>query len=102
LSKRLRQLGAIRTLPGFDLDILGEQLPPATVEVVFDGFSLRLDPETGLALFLGRNPQIANEFAARYRVPEPRSVRCGDLYNISGRKTIEVPAKLSRCSTTIG
>jgi len=71
--------GRSERLPRLDLDILGEQLPPAPVEVVFDGFSLRLDPETGLALFLGRNPQIADEFAARHRVPEPRFVRRGDL-----------------------
>jgi hypothetical protein len=102
LGERLRQLGAIRTLARFDLDILGEQLPLSPVEIVVNGFALRLDPEAGQALLLSRHSQIADEFAARHSVPEPRFVRCGDLYNISGRETMEMSFKLLCCSTTIG
>jgi hypothetical protein len=46
------------------------------VEIVFDGFALRVDPEAGPALLLGRHPQIADEFAARHRSRIPlRSLR---------------------------
>src|SRR6202030_3548018 len=76
MGKRRRELRAIRPLSRLDLDILGEQFPPAAIEVVFDGFALRLEPETGLTLLLGRHPQIADELAARHRSITPlRSLR---------------------------
>src|SRR6266851_10063801 len=76
MGKRRRELRAIRPLARFDFDVLGEQLPPTPVEVVFDGFALGLEPETGLALLLGRHPKIADEFAARHRSRTPlRSLR---------------------------
>jgi len=51
-SDRIRQLGTIRPLAGFDLRELAEQLPIAAVEIVARRLALSLKPQAAaLALY---------------------------------------------------
>jgi hypothetical protein len=54
------KLRPITALAGFNLDVFLEQPPPATVEVVGDGGSLRLQAETGADLTIGTDSQVAS------------------------------------------
>ena len=62
--KSLRRLGAIVTLAGLDLDMLGDQLPRAAVEVVAEGGLLRFEAEPALALAIGRDVCVYNSIPA--------------------------------------
>src|SRR5947207_2470370 len=59
-SGELRPIGALAAL---DLDELLHKLPGAAVEVARDGFALRVEPKTGLALPVGRNAVVGDELA---------------------------------------
>jgi hypothetical protein len=57
-GERGGELRPVAALAGLDLDELVRERPFPAVEVVGDGLALRLQPEPGRALLVGRDPQI--------------------------------------------
>jgi hypothetical protein len=57
----LREARAVVSGPALDLDQFGDVAPGATREEVGHGSPLRLQPQPGAALPLGRDPQVGDE-----------------------------------------
>ena len=66
----LGELGAIIALPALNLGKFLHQRPVAAIQELGDRIALRLDAETGFALPIGRNPEVADPFSVRH-VPAP-------------------------------
>jgi hypothetical protein len=58
VTDRRARLRSVRMLPALDLAVLGQELPAAAIEVIGDGLALPLDAETGMALLIGRDPEV--------------------------------------------
>jgi hypothetical protein len=52
------------TLAALDFDMLLNQRPASTIQIIENRLALSLKPKAGFALALGRNPQLRNVFAA--------------------------------------